>query len=405
MKLAKWLGLTGVCVAVVACGAAGAEIKLAVTPSADGADVPVSAEISLPAELANVSGDEIAVTMKSPSGQAVAGQIRIVPQMRRLSPAVRWVLPAAKAGVKQVWTAELTKGKPADGFSWKDEKGKHLDLVLGGKPVTRYMYERDTSDDKRAHETYKVYTHVMTADGTDTITKGPGGKYTHHRGIFLGFNRLGYDEGKKNDWWHMKGVTQEHREFQYLSAGPAQASNAAVIHWNDGAGKPVVIERRGQRVFRQSAPAMLLFEFSSQLTAARSDVVLGGDPEHAGFQYRPHNDVNVKATKYLFPDEKITAANVKNEVDLPWAAECYELKGRKYTVQHMNHPENPKGAKYSAYRDYGRFGAFATVPIEKGRTASLRYRIWVAEGEQLDRATMQARWESFANPPTVEAVK
>ena len=122
-------------------------------------------------------------------------------------------------------------------------------------------------------------------------------------------------------------------------------------------------------------------------------------------QYRPANEVNVKATKYFFPEEEITTANVKSHLDLPWAAECYELKGKKYTVQHMNHPDNPKGTKYSAYRDYGRFGAFPIAKVKQSESITLRYRIWVAPGEQFDRAAMQARWEAFAKAPKAKATR
>jgi hypothetical protein len=395
------------CVAISACGAAAAEMQLVVTPAAAGSDVPVCVEISLPAELAGAKPDQVAVTMKSADGAAAPGQVvRIGDGPARLA----WIIPSVKADEKQKWTATLAKGAPAgEAFSWKDEPGKHLDLLLAGKCVTRYMYERDTSTKEKAHATYKVYTHVMDAEGSDTITKGPGGQYTHHRGIFLGYNRTGYDADKRGDWWHMKAgnlpVTQEHQKFLSLVAGPVAARSTTLIHWNDPDGKPVVVEEREQTVWRQPAPAMLLFDFRAKLTAARSDIDLNGDPEHAGMQFRPHNDVNRKTTKYLFPDEKVTRANVSKERDLAWAAECYELRGKQYTVQHMNHPDNPKGTRYSAYRDYGRFGTFAAAKVKQGESLTLLHRIWVAEGDHLSREEMQARWEAFAHAPKVEAAK
>jgi hypothetical protein len=292
----------------------------------------------------------------------------------------------------------------AEGYRFQNVKGKHLDLLLDGKPVTRYMYEVDTSDKAKTFDTAKVYTHVFNAEGTDTITKGPGGLYPHHRGIFLGF-RVTYDGKQRGDWWHVRNVTQRHQKFLQLKAAGDSATSTMLIHWNDRTGKCVLAEERTQIVYRQPEPALLLLDFIAKLTAVRSDIELGGDPEHAGMQYRPHNDVNRKATKYMFPDEKITSGNVRKEVDLPWAAECYELKGKKYTVQHMNHPENPKGTKYSAYRDYGRFGAFPTAKVKQSRSITLRYRVWVAPGEQLDRAAMQARYEAFAKAPKPNAAK
>jgi hypothetical protein len=388
-------------------GQAEQEIEVAVRGGKAGlTDVPVSAAISLPRDLADVPADKIAVRMvlEGTSGRrSLPGQV-VRPNDGEAQ--LWWIVPLLPAGEKQTWTAALAKdvGDGKDRFAWQDEKGKHLDLLLAGRKVLRVMYAFDTSTKERAHETYKVYTHVFDAAGKEVITKGPGGLYTHHRGLFIGWRAIQYDGKKRGDWWHMKGVTQVHRKFADLFAGPVLAGMTAVIHWNDGEGRPVVIEQRRHVVFRQPAPAICLVDFRTKLTATRSDVVLDGDPEHAGMQYRPHNDVaDNKSAKYLFPDAAITTKNVKARRDLPWAAETYTLREKAYAVQHMNHPGNPKGTRTSAYRNYGRFGAFAKVAVGKGEAASLAYRIWVAAGAMPTRETLQARWEAFADPPGTKA--
>ena len=85
----------------------------------------------------------------------------------------------------------------------KDTKGKHLDVIQNGKVIARYMYAHDPSSKESRHETYKPYLHVMSPDGKTPITKGAGGQFTHHRGIFLGWNRIGFKK-KSYDLWHMK---------------------------------------------------------------------------------------------------------------------------------------------------------------------------------------------------------
>ena len=284
----------------------------------------------------------------------------------------------------------------ADGFEFKDTEGKCLDLLKDGKVLTRYMYEVDTSDKAKTFDTAKVFTHVFNAEGTEPITKGSGGLYPHHRGIFLGFSRLQYDGNKRSDWWHVRNVAQRHQKFVELKATPDKAVSTMLIHWNDGQGKPVVVEERTQTVYATKAPDLMTMDFVSKLTAARSDIELNGDPEHAGMQFRPSQKVaKNKSAKYLFPDEKITTKNVSKERDLAWAAESFEIDGKKYTVQHMNHPGNPTGTRYSAYRNYGRFGAFATAKVKEGESLTLRYRLYVATGEHFDREAMQKRYEAF----------
>ena len=299
----------------------------------------------------------------------------------------------------------------ADEFSWKDTEGKYLDLLFGGRKVTRYMYAYDTSGPQRLFETYKPLHHVFDTSGS-LLTNGPDGenpyekakiKYPHHRGIFIGWNRLTF-EGKQYDLWHMSGVAQVHQKFLELSAGPTEASSTALIHWNDKEGEPIIAEMRRTTVYRQSEPTILLMDFETRLTAVRGDVFLNGDPEHAGFQYRAHNDVDTGGAeakaKYLFHEDGI---DPRKDDDLPWVAMSYSLDGRPCSVQHMNHPDNPKSTVYSAYRDYGRFGAFFKETIKAGRTLKLRYRIWVGQGKMPEREELAKRYSTFVDSSKVEA--
>lgn len=390
-----------VALAVVAAGAG--EISLQVTPQADGENVPVLADVNLPSDVANVAPGKIAVTMTGPGGATAAGQVVRFADDAPVQ--LAWLLPKAAKGKAQDWSARLAEGKPAgEAFRFQDTKGKHLDLLLGDRVVTRYMYEWDPAakGDER-FDIAKVFTHVFNAAG-EPITKGTGGQYPHHRGIFLGFSKLGYAGGKRNDWWHVRNVAQNHVEFADLTAGPVLASSTMVIHWNDGAGKPVVIERRRQTVWRQDG-ALMLMDFVSELTPAEGmgPIELKGDPEHAGMQYRPANEVDRKATKYVFPTKEITSGNVKKQLDLPWAAENYVLNDKHYCVQHMNHPSNPKGTKYSAYRNYGRFGAYPEATVKQGETQTLRYRIWVAAGDCPGRDAFNQQYANYAAPPKAAA--
>src|SRR5687768_14681114 len=78
----------------------------------------------------------------------------------------------------------------AEGFSLADKPGEHLDVLLDGKIVARYMYAHDTSSKERQNQTYKPFLHVFDADGKEPITQGAGGKqFPHHRGIYAGWNK------------------------------------------------------------------------------------------------------------------------------------------------------------------------------------------------------------------------
>jgi len=383
--------------------AADASLELRVKPGAvGGAATPVSVAIELPKELAGAAPEDIRVSMQADGAKmAVPGQVVKCGDEVKLY----WVMAAAA----EKWTATLGKGKAAseEAFSFKDTEGEHLDLLFAGRPVTRYMYARDTSDDERAWETYKVFHHVFDAQGEEFITQGAGRKnrFPHHRGLFLGFSRLSVKDGPRGDFWHMSGGIQKHQEFLDMTAGPVLARSTALIHWVANNGDLALVEERETTAYRQPGSAMLLWDFISRLTHPEKPVTLGGDPEHAGMQFRAHGDIDNSKTRYVFPEG---VDNVKAERDMAWAAMNMTLRrdgDPRYTVQHINHPENPEGTRYSAYRDYGRFGAFPAAEIGANETLTLRYRVWVGPGEFPPDEQLAARAAAFREPPKVEVVK
>jgi hypothetical protein len=298
------------------------------------------------------------------------------------------------------------------GFTWKDTEGKYLDMLYDGQRVSRYMYDHDESSEQRIFETYKVLHHVFDETGQTLLTNGPDGvtpytkgiKYPHHRGIYIGWNKLKF-EGQSYDTWHMtKGVRQIHQAFLEKKAGIDSASSKSSIHWITGEGKVMVAEERTVTVHRPNKSRITLVEFETKLKAANGEVILNGDPEHAGFQYRPHNDVasapSEARAKYLFHKEGIDPKKDKN---LPWVAMTHGLNGKQYSVLYMSHPTNPTDeAVYSAYRDYGRFGEFFTHTIPAGETLTLKYQIWIAQGPLPKRDALNNLYKAFAGEPEIK---
>jgi hypothetical protein len=98
----------------------------------------------------------------------------------------------------------------AVGFELRDTAGDHLDVLLDGRIAARYMYAYDNSTPERRVETYKPYLHVFDAEGKSPITKGPGGLYTHHRGIFAGWTVR--CDGRNYGLWSMSS-DMVHQKF------------------------------------------------------------------------------------------------------------------------------------------------------------------------------------------------
>jgi hypothetical protein len=402
------------------------EIRLGVSAvGADLVDVPVHAAIKLPEEFANMAVEQIAVAVKQQDKDVtVPGQI----VMEDGQPQLWWILPSTKKDVATTWTAKLTRREKTDseGFVWKDTLADHLDLLLDGRRVMQYVYARDSSTPQRSFETSKPFYNFFDADGRNLITNcDPNSLYPHHRGLFIGWSRMEFG-GKEYDFWGMtRGNTaQVHQGFLGQTAGPVLAKSSALINWADSNDGTIISEKRQVTVFRQPAPAIALLEFKTELKAVNGDVLLisnkGEDaqkaPEHGGIHYRPHNDTAAGSArsatytekvaeedkvKYLFHQDGIDSLKDK---DLPWVAMSHGLKGRHYSVLHINHPENPSPTVYSAYRDYGRFGAYFEKKIQQGQTLTLRYYLWVTESRMPARDELAARYQAMIKPPAVEVL-
>ncbi|HEX8310084.1 MAG TPA: DUF6807 family protein [Chthoniobacteraceae bacterium] len=278
-----------------------------------------------------------------------------------------------------------------EAFSFREESGVSLDVLRAGQPVARYMCGYDTSTPERRGETYKPYLHVLDAEGLQPITKGPGGEFTHHRGIFIGWNKLSV-AGKVYDRWHMKDGAQIHRQFLAQKAEADQASFTSLVQWQGKGDETILEEERTHTFSRGSAPVYLMIDVSSRLKAVAGEVKLDGDREHAGVQFRASGDVELSKTTFLLPTEN---ADPTKDHDYPWFAESFTLRGKRYSVAYLNHPANPTGTEISAYRPYGRFGAFFrdTIPANGERT--IRVRFLVMEGDLPAREAMQGAYDAY----------
>ena len=293
----------------------------------------------------------------------------------------------------------LTAGHlSAAGFAVKEAPGEHIDIQYDGRNIARFMTARDDSTPELTHDTYKTYLHVidpLDEKGERLLTKGPGGKFTHHRGIYIGFSKMEVGE-HKGDWWHCrKDERQAYTKILEQEATDDSLKLVVGVNWVKG--ETICISEKREFIFHKpDDKGAFLIEKTSHLTAVAGDATLKGDPEHAGCQFRPSNDVTGnKSAKYLAAGK--AAVGTKGQKDLPWVASTFKFNDQDYLIQHLSDPKLPKGTIYSAYRDYGRFGVYWVDTIPKGETKSYRFGFHIGTGTlPEDEAALQARWEKFA---------
>lgn len=288
-----------------------------------------------------------------------------------------------------------------DGFHWQSPEVDCIDLTYGGRPALRYvMPTLDESSAEKRNDTFKPYHHVWSPDGATLLTKGPGGLFPHHRGLFFGFNKITYGDGKQCDTWHCTGKTfQSHEKELSREERAESAKHAVAIDWHGQEGEIFAREIRTVAISRQTHHGVdgWIVDFASHLaTADGRPVHLDGDPQHAGFQFRASQEVpdkTAKQTYFLRPDGKglpgetrnwdherpSAPENIPNE-NLPWKGMSIVVDGKRFTIVYLDHPSNPKPSRYSE-RDYGRFGSYFVADVTDGKPLDIRYRLWIQEGE------------------------
>jgi hypothetical protein len=282
-------------------------------------------------------------------------------------------------------------------LEWVDEPGKHRTLMSDGKPLVRYMYEAlDESTEERRGETYKPYLHVYSPDGETLLTKGPGGLFPHHRGIFYGFNKITYGDGKKCDTWHCtNGAYQSNEEFIESAVNGKQATLKVAIDWHGRGGEVFAHEKRTMTITPDENKTLV--DFGSTLkTASDKPIHLDGDPQHAGVQFRATQhvpDKTAKQTYYIRTDGKGKPGETRNWdhnkkdaphneecTNRPWNAMSIVVDEKRFTVLYIDNPNNPKPARYSE-RDYGRFGSYFVADVTKDEPLEVNYGFVIVPGE------------------------
>ncbi len=370
---------------------------LASVPLADDKLPPANAQI------------EVRMGEKNVPGQIVSASLTERDVEHNSAKRLCFVIPALKANETITWSATTSKTSDAPKFSWHDvviepsgeqtwrELGR--EARLGDKPVLRYIHSPlDKSTDKSQNATMKVYHHVFDPARNLLLTKGAGGLFPHHKGLYYGFNKISYNGGKATaDTWHNNnGESQQHAEFVSEEVGPVLARHVVKILWNGKDGKPFAEELREMTVIRDGDRTIV--DFASKLSSLVGEVKLDGDPQHAGYQFRATQqvpDLTQDKTYYIRPDGVAAPGKFRNwpedkeHLNLPWHAMVIFVpttpdnadSAAPYTVMRLESPSNPKGTRHSE-RNYGRFGAYFEATVDANKPLYLQHRVVISPREE-----------------------
>lgn len=254
------------------------------------------------------------------------------------------------------------------------------DLVTTPNGRTVASLQRAAYDAAHHGETCKVFHHVFAPDGR-LLTKGLGGEFEHHRGLFLGWNQMQW-QGEAFDFWHCrKGESQQFVAFAVDDAAPAADGwQVVTIDWRTAHGASVLQERRALQARELDAETTVL-QVRSELRATSTPVRLDGDPQHAGQQFRALQQFAEKGSEpvqYLRP---AAATGGKDDVwtGCRWTAAVLPMPGGPVTVLRVEGAGNPGPTRWST-RPYGRFGATFRTELLPDQPRSLTWSYAIALG-------------------------
>jgi hypothetical protein len=336
---------------------------------------------------------------------------------------LHFVLPKLQAGTSTTMSFSLpvffAGSIMKQGYFWDEPAGKGATTLHHNgvsQPVLTYVHPiLDETDAKTREQTYKPFHHVHSPDGKRIVTKGPGGQYTHHRGIYFGFNRITYGDGLKCDVWHCgKPAHQAHENVLSSETGYVLGRHRVQIGWHGAKGEKFAEEQRELTVYNVAGGQFI--EFASLVKSADGNPIkLDGDPQHAGFHFRADNEVSEKTksqTYYLRPDGQGKPGETRNwdakkrepkAVNEPWKVMSFVLGETRYSALYLDHPGNPKEAR-SSERDYGRFGSYFEYEITKEKPLRVNYRLILKE-EEFTAEEAERMSADFADPPKVTVRK
>jgi hypothetical protein len=264
-----------------------------------------------------------------------------------------------------------------------DLPGQNVTVTRDGKIVARLIYGEGQQIPYLA--LYDTEGRLVTNPGMVGKAGKVVGSEPHHRGIFIGWQRVQSDLGVANLWSIGGGARMTLVDLPELSTTSDSATIVARVEWRaatkDATGSDLLlVETRRMRISRSAADDVATVDASFRLTPAR-DLRLDGDVQHAGIHLRVSHVVaeQPKLTSYLWaPDVPAVPGKVVSP-QLKWGEFLFPLHGRWYSAMQMNAPANP--VEEFSTREYGRFGFFFKKDLKKDATLDVRYRFVVRHAD------------------------
>jgi len=318
-------------------------------------------------------------------------------------PVLRFLMPSGPAGQRKF----LIKASPqAPPPVMKAATGNAEGCLLSeeGSPVLNYRWQPVAAptgvDPKYARGDY---IHPLYGPSGEVLTDDFPKDHPHHRGVWWSWPVTRW-KNEVRDIWAVVGVWSRPKSLMNNTDGPVFGEYRAVNLWKWGDRHSIVGEVVSIQAFQQAGPGRFV-DVELELIGHEDGVAIGGRPHggYGGFAFRAAPTKEQKIVRHVDPPD------VKPRRS--WLDYSGLFPGGKQVagVAIFEHPTNPKYP--NVLLEYPgincvmpAFPGEAEVPIPKGKTLTLKHRLWIHPGRADEKALADV-WSAYANPPKAKVVK
>jgi hypothetical protein len=250
--------------------------------------------------------------------------------------------------------------------------GRKVDIKEGDRLVAQFIYGEGQ---------IKPYLHLFGDEGDWLTEWSPKQTFPHHRGIFIGWNRITSELGSFDLWHFNNGGKMSLVKFDQLEGGSDAARLVAMIEWRGGKkdahGNDLLLVEKRTLVISRPEGKRTQVDAGFALQAAR-ELTLGGDLQHAGVHFRAAAGVKDRETEtaYLWEPDLPGPGGKVSSPDAKWVRLTFPIASHWYAATEFNAPKNP--VEEISWRSYGRFGFFFKRALKKDESLALKYQ-FIAE--------------------------
>jgi hypothetical protein len=318
-----------------------------------------------------------------------------------------WRMPPGPQKTRRFRISLADGPEPTDSQVRVDATGLYYDVVQGKAPVLRYSYgsvpvPQGTHKHFAEGESYERGDYISDLFGPSgqLLTEDYPDDHPHHRGVWWSWPVTRWGDQLADIWAVVRVHARPGSKKPRLTAGPVMAEIEAESLWKWEDKTSIVRENVLIRAFR-STEAGRYVDVRVCLTGLVDDVAIGGRPErgYGGFAIRAQPGQEQRIVPHTDPENaKPRRAWIDYSAVFPGGSQ-------RVGITLLEHPTNPDyPSELQAYANLNcvmsAFPGAREVPLPKGETVVLEYRIWIHSGAAGEKILGEV-WDGYAGSPQI----